>query len=404
MIQKIIHNIFERRHFWRDATFSEIAELYSSRLLRIVAQNIAGAFASVYLYNHGMSVANIALMWVVFYALKAVLAYPVGILVAWIGPKHATLVSTAFAVPSMISISLVPIYGFGAIVLWGIFTAFSSMIYNFSYILDFSKIRNVDHGGKEIGFMNIVEKVAGGISPLVGGFIALVAGPEAAMVVSAGLYFLSAAPLFHTREPVLTRQRLLLRGFPWRLTVRSLRGEFASGFDSFTVVTAWVLFVAINVIGVGTNNTYAVIGILNSVSLVVALATSYIFGKMIDGKHGLTLLKSGVFIQSLVHFLRPFVPSPLGAAFINAGSEVGTTGQNMAFMKGMFDVADRSEHRVAYVMFVEMASNVGACFAALILYFLVTFFGGESAIGWEFIVAGFVVMLIAASRFPLYRK
>ena len=75
-----------RRHFWRHATYSEIAELYMSRMLRMAALYIASAFMSIYLYQNGYSIGHIALFWSAFYLFKSIAALPVAGLVARIGP------------------------------------------------------------------------------------------------------------------------------------------------------------------------------------------------------------------------------------------------------------------------------------------------------------------------------
>lgn len=103
MIQKLIHRILLRRHFWRYATFSEIAELYSSRLLRMMALHIVASFMSIYLYQIGYSVLFIVGFWAVFFVVKAAVSIPAAAIAAWIGPKHAILLSNILYIPSMIA-------------------------------------------------------------------------------------------------------------------------------------------------------------------------------------------------------------------------------------------------------------------------------------------------------------
>ena len=50
---------------------------------------------------------------------------------------------------------------------------------------------SVSSAGKEIGYMNIVEKVAAGLSPLIGGIVASLAGPGSAIILSIFLFLLS---------------------------------------------------------------------------------------------------------------------------------------------------------------------------------------------------------------------
>ena len=116
MVRKFFHTLLSRRHFWRYATFSEVAELYVSRMLRMAALYIAGSFMSIYLYQLGYSVMSIGFLWAAFYFFKSLAALPIARLIAWTGPKHAILISNLLYIPAMIAFALLPTYGPGD---WG---------------------------------------------------------------------------------------------------------------------------------------------------------------------------------------------------------------------------------------------------------------------------------------------
>src|SRR5690606_34831660 len=145
---------------------------------------------------------------------------------------HGILLSNLLYIPSMAIYTLIPEWGVPALVAAGIIQGTSSALYDLCYLIDFSKVKSVEHAGKEIAYMNIVEKTAKGLSPLFGGLLAFAAGPQAAMWAAAVLFALASVPLFKTGEPVKTRQKLAFRGFPWRLTWRSFIAESAVGFDA----------------------------------------------------------------------------------------------------------------------------------------------------------------------------
>ena len=111
MVQKFFHSLMLRRHFWRYATFSEVAELYVSRMLRMAALYLAGSFMSIYLYQLGYSIAVIGLFWAGFYLFKTLVALPVARFVAWVGPKHSIFVSNILYIPSMVAFALLPEWG-----------------------------------------------------------------------------------------------------------------------------------------------------------------------------------------------------------------------------------------------------------------------------------------------------
>jgi MFS family permease len=405
MFHKIIHRIIVRRHFWRRASFSEIAELYASRMLRMLAMNIAASFMSIYLYQQGFNIPFIALFWAAFFLFKSIAAIPCAVLAARFGPKHGILISNLLFIPAMIAFALVPEYGPWLLAIVTLFQGTSSALYSISYGIDFSKVKSIENAGKEIAFMNIVEKVTTGLSPLIGGIIAYLAGPQVVLVIAAFLFTLAAVPLLRTAEQVKPNQKLVFKGFPWHLIRHNIASQVSIGFDVFTSGTVWTLFTAVFIIGVAqSNEVYAANGALLSVVLFAALGASYTYGRLIDGKKGRELMKFASIANSLTHLLRAFTTSPIGVAGLNVANEAATTGYTMAYTRGIFDNADLSGERTTYLGVVEVMSNFGACIGAVVLYFLATHLGDQMALQAFFFIAAAIVLLVMTARFPLYRK
>jgi len=405
MLQKVIHTILIRRHFWRHATFSEIAELYTSRMLRMLALNIASSFMSIFLYQQGYSIPFIALFWAIFFLFKSLVAIPSAAVAAKFGAKHGILISNLLFIPSMIAFALIPEYGPWLLILCIIFQGTSSAMYSISYSTDFSKVKSSVHAGKEIAYMNIIEKVTTGLSPLIGGVLALFFGPQVVLVIAALLFTLAAVPLLRTSEQEKPNQRLDFKGFPWHLVRPTIASQFALGFDVFSSGTVWSLFVAIFILGVGqTNEVYAANGALMSVVVFAAIGASYTYGRLIDRKKGRELLKIAAVANALTHFLRAFTTTPVGVAGLNIANEAATTGYTMAYTRGIFDNADLSGKRVTYLGIQETISNFGAGIGGVILFFLASSIGDREALHTFFYIAGCVVLLVITARFPLYRK
>lgn len=405
MIQKIINRLLSRRHFWRYATFSEVAEIYASRTTRIFALRLVATFTSIYLLQLGYSLIFIALFFACFYLLKVLFAYPSARIIAATGPKHATFISNILIAISMIFLPLVPEYGLVALTIWGVLQGASTCLYDFAYMVDFSKVKSLEHAGKEIAYMNILEKIAASVGPIVGGFLAFLAGPEVVMIVAVVLFLLAALPLFRTAEPVRIHQRLEFRGFPWRSTWRSLVAETAVGFDVFVTGTAWTIFMAVVIFSTNTDRIYAEVGVVTSISIVAALLASYAFGRIIDGQRGRELLRYSTVLNSFTHGLRIFATTPLSVVMINIINEGATTGYAMAFNRGIFDTADTTGRRIVYLFFVEVAVNLGMTGAAL-LFALIVWMIPENLIALQlfFAISAAVTLLIASPRFALYRK
>ena len=405
MMKSILHSIFHRRHFWRHATFSEIAELYASRMLRMAAVHIIGSFMSIYLFQVGYSVTQIALFWAAFYFFKVVTALPSAAFVGWIGPKHAILISNLLYIPAMLCFAVLPEWGAWLLVPTLVLQGLSASIYSIAYSIDFSKVKSAEHAGKEIGYMNIIEKLTGGLSPLIGGFLAFITGPQVVIVISAILFALSAVPLMRTGEQVNTRIRLKFKGFPWHLLLRHSLAQTSLGFDVFASGTVWTLYTAVVIIGISSNNEiYIASGILLSVIFLAALVASYTFGKLIDRRRGKELMQAGAVANALTHLMRPFTGSPIAIAGLNATNEVATTGYTMPYTRAVFDNADLSGARTTYLGLTELIANFGAGLGALLLAFMAPYFGEQPALTGFFFVSAAAALLVLTARFPLYKK
>ena len=406
MIQKFFLTILARRHFWRFATFSDVAEIYVSRMLRMAALYMAASFMSIYLYQIGYSIAVIGLFWAIFYIFKSLVALPVARFIGWVGPKHAIFISNLLYIPAMIAFALLPQYGMWLLLVSLIFQATSATMYSIAYLIDFSKVKSVEHAGKEIAYMNIFEKVTTGLSPLVGGFIAFLFGPEVVLIVAAIIFALAAVPLFRTGERVRVNQKLSFRGFPWQLVRGHFLGQLSYGFDVFTSGTVWTLYIAVVILGVTAtdDSAYAVLGVLVSVVFIVAIIASYTYGRLIDKRRGGDLMKVGAVANALTHLVRPFITSPVTVAGLNATRELAATAYSLPYTRGVFDNADISGGRVVYLGFVEVLSNLGAGIAALLLALVASVSTEDFALKSIFFVAGAVALLVLTVRFPLYKK
>ncbi|MBC7943484.1 MFS transporter [Candidatus Saccharibacteria bacterium] len=404
MIQNFISLLLEKRHFWRYASFSEVAELYTSRTLRVVGTYIASGFASVYLYQEGYSLSFIMAYWSCYFLFKALLSVFAARFAGRFGPKHGILLSNILYIPAMIALGFVPDLGLSAIIVWGLFMSLSSAIYQLCYFVDFSKIKSITHAGKEIGFMNILEKIAIGVSPIIGGLVALLFGAQVIMWTAAAIFALGALPLLNTVEQTRTHQKIDFRGFPWRIAIRSLVAQMGVGFDVVATGTVWGLFITIVIFPHLGNELYVSLGTLSSVTILAAIGISYAYGVLIDKNKGGDLLKISVVVNALVHASRPFATGVAPVVGTNIVNEIATTGISMAYMRGMFDTADLSGHRIVYLLAIEIMSNIGAALACLVLLVCISYLGDPNGLRLFFFIAAGFVLLTGTAHFRLYRK
>lgn len=398
MFKSLISRIFRRRHYWRLASFDEIAELYTSRLLTTFAMNIVNLFAAVYLYKLGYSVLFIVSMYGVLYLAKIPLAYFAARYVAYFGPKHGIFLAGLIRVPSLIAFMFASKYGLPAVLIFAVLQQISSVIYDLSYLVDFSKVKHGLHAGKEIGTMMVVEKFARIISPLVGGVIASLYSPQVTIIVACVVFVISAWPLFRTVEPTMTRNRLHFEGFPWRLARSSLISESVVGFDFVASGMAWTLFLTLFVFeGLG-NDTYAALGGLISLGVFVSVLTAWTFGQIVDRQKGGILLVFGTIANVVIHLFRPFVGATPGVIAVNIANETATSGYSIPFTRVVFDVADTSGFRIPYMMFIEMTLNFGAALGCFVLAICIMMLGENEGIKLMFVVAACYQLIMLISR------
>lgn len=398
MFRQLIHRIFRRRHYWRIVSFDEIAELYTSRLLTTFAINIVNLFAAIYLYRLGYSLMFIAVFYGSIYFIKVPFSYISAKYVAYFGPKHGIFLAGLIRVPSLIAFMFASTYGLPAVIIFGVLQQLSSTLYDLSYLVDFSKVKNSEHVGKEIGTMQVIDKVARIASPLVGGVIASVYKPEVTIAIACGLFIISAWPLLRTVEPTITRRRLRFEGFPWRLARASLISESVVGFDFVASGMTWTLFISIYIFSGLGNDVYAALGGLASLGVLVSVVTAWTFGQIVDKHKGEILLSAGTIVNVILHAFRPFTTSAAGVMGVNIANETATSAYSIPFTRVTFDVADTSGFRITYMMFIEMMLNIGASLGCFVLALCLHIFGSEEGMKAMFIVAAMYEMLLLISR------
>lgn len=404
MIRSFIYRILEKRHFWRYATFGEIADLYAAQTLRMAAISLVSGFSSVFLYKQGYSVAFIMGFWGIYFFSKIFIAPISGMITSWLGTTSSTMISNILYIPALIALSFVPQEKMLALVIYGVCLSISVTLHELCYLIDFSRVKSIEHAGKEIGFMNILEKIVIAISPVIGGVIALQFNVQITMWIAGVLIAFAGIPLYKLKNQSEKHHRFIISGFPWKLAISSLFTECAIGFDIIASSSVWGLFVAIILLPKAGNGIYATLGLLSSVTLLVAIITSALFGKLIDGSKGGLLLKVGVGINVIVHLFRALVSSVAGAVGINVSNEVASTAQGMTFMRGVFDIADTSGYRTTYIVCIEAIKNLGSTIACFTMMLCAMYFSGKASFQVYYVITALVCSTVFFCRFKIYRK
>lgn len=362
------------------------------------ALNIIGLFMSLYLYKLGYSVLFILVLYTIMFVIKALFSFVAAKYVAYFGPKHGVLMANILRVPSLIAMFLVPTYGLAAVITFSLLQNMAACLYNVSYLIDFSKVRHMLHTGKELGTMQLIERFARVMSPLVGGILATIFNPSVVILIASLLFLLSSLPLIKTTEPIPARSKIKMSGFPWRLTARSFISTGAMGFDLVVSGTVWVLFTVIAVFSSLGEGMYAMLGLLFSLGVLASMGIAWLFGKIVDKRQGDLLYTAGVITNSIVHAFRPFTATPMSVIGVNTTNEVATVAYTLPWTRGIFDIADTSGYRIWYFALIEFWTDLGSVIAAVTAATLIWFFGVLPGMQLFFVVAAMLELSMIVGR------
>ena len=404
MFHELIFAVRGSHAHWRSVPFSDIAELYASRFLRIVAQNLVDAFVTVYLYQQGYSLFMICLLLGFYFLHRVLWSYLSAHIIAWLGPKASLLLSNVIAIPALVSLALIGNYTIAATICYFMFEGISLTILGIATDVQFSSIKHDKKTGSELGLLYIAEKIGAAVAPTVGGLLAFRFGPQAIMWLASGVMLIAALPLLISPESTRRRQRVTFHGFDWGSLGPQLLSPTVRGADFVVSGGLWAIFIAIVVFGTSSNAIYAQLGIFFSISFVASIAASWIYGRLIDRDKSEQLLRFGASLNVLVHATRPFVTTPVSVGMINVGNEAATSAYTMPTVRGQYDVVDQLPgYRGVYFSI----SMIFFCFGASIITFaaagLTWWLGDVNGLRAVFIIMACLVPLIMIHGFRTLR-
>lgn len=402
MIQKIIERLLKKRHFWRNVGFNELSELYASEFLRSLAMSVVGIFVPIYLYSLGYSLASIFLMQIIFTVFRPLFSFFAAKSIAYIGPKHTMAIGTFAQIAYLLILVSIEQTNL-SILLLGVVSSFAYAMYGLALEVDFSKVKHTEHGGKELSFITICERIGSSLGPLVGGLVASFISPRATIIIALLIMAGSLIPIFMSAEPIKSRQSITLKGFPWRRHKRDFLSGLFFGVENVVSVMVWPLFVALAVF---STNTYASVGLLVSLSTASALIAFYLIGKLIDDKKGGLLLKVGAISNAVVHLIRPFVTVPMQALTIGVINEPMTASYRMPYIKGYYDASDSVPgYRIVYIVVFDIVRMIGLFVFWTIAYILAKIISDDILVLQVLFIFGAIASLgVLFQRFPALKQ
>lgn len=396
MIKSLITKLLEPRHFWRTAGFDELSELYTAQLLRSLGISLVGVFTPIYLYKIGYSLASIALFHVFWFLLRPIIDVLGAYVIARIGPKHTMLLSSLLHILYLGLILTIKDLHWPLMLVATVGSAAYSLHLLAVYV-DFSKIKHTKHGGKELGYLESVQKVGGVLGPLIGGLIANFYDPRYTVSLAMLVLLLSTIPLFLSSEAVKVHQKITFKGLPIKRRVWDYVSAVPATIENTVAIIIWPLFAAIYILG---DNTFAKLGLVAAISTAVSLLFIQAIGRIIDRSKGRGLMRLSLSLNSLLHLSRLFISTPLGFLGVNLANEPLMAGSRMPYMKGLYDAADSLPgYRIAYLTSISIVDSIARLLLWVGVWIGLAFFGGQVVLQATFILAAICSFGVMAERF-----
>lgn len=399
MLKKTVHKLLKHRHFWREIGFDELSEIYITMMFRSLAISLTNIFVPLYMLKLGYSVFDVFILMAWYFAGRGfIFDLLAGFSVVRFGPKHTIFYGYILLIFSTVLFLTLPgthwpFWLIGPI--WG----GSTSLFCIPLDVDFSKIKHKRHGGKELGYMTIMEKLGGVLGPVVSGVVATLFGGQYIFLVAAAMLVVGGMPLFRTREPVKTRRPLNLMSLDIRRMKWDLLSFIPFGLELNIYGTLWPLYLALFVLASGA--AYAKLGVLASVSVVASMFAAYFIGKLTDRHRGRQLLRFGAITNAVLYFFRPFITTYPGALLINVVRESSNVSYDMPYTKGMYDAVDSMPgHRAAYFTVMEMVDSLTKALMWLVFAILTGIFSNYGLLAGGFAFGALTSLLIMIERFP----
>lgn len=375
----------------------DLKELYTSVVIRSLANSMSGIFIPIFLYGIGYQVWQIMMYYAVAFFTQYVCGLPVAKIVAKIGPKHTILISYIIQVVSMITLVYLK-FEPSVFILSAIILGMGNISFFLPYHVDFSKIKHKKTGARELGFAYLSERLGAVLGPIAGGLIAFAFGAEYIFVAALIILIIAVIPLLMSAEPTRLNQELHYKDFD----LKRIKSDIIS-YGSFTIeaavsVTIWPLFVGVFIF---TSNTYLRLGLVMSLSIVISLIAVRIYARLIDHNNGRTALRASSILNGLLHLIRVLANNFSSVLMINIANEAVTPGYRVAYFKGMYVEADSFKgHRIVYISLMEVLSSliraVFFSFSALVAY---NYSAGKPYFAFLFIIGALASFLIMTEKY-----
>lgn len=350
-----------------------------------------GIFIPVYLFNLGYSVQDILLYYIYFWGSSMLfIGYSAGWFTAKFGPKHSMALGNLMLIVSLILLITLESVGWPLYIIAMATVAYADLSWIGSQT-EISKLSNTGNSGKVFAKNWVSGKLAGAVSPLVGGLIATFIDVRYSFVVA--LFFVTAAlvVIIGGEEPVVKSQKLRLKRIKPKTLFPTMYGIFSLTIDYMAGAILWPLFIAAFIIT--GNSAYASLGAIVTAGNFISIAVLMITARYADKHGGSKILKFGSISMSMIHFARIFANSVLSVFLINT-SAINVSGANrIPIYKGMYALVDKLEgFRISFFTYIVIVMDITRVVSLIILYAALVWFSDKTVLQFAFALGSINVL------------
>jgi len=350
-----------RSHHFHFLKNREMNELYLSVAIRSFALSMIGIFIPIYLVEIGYSSYEVLAFFAVFSIVHALFVLPAAKISSRFGFKHGILGSIPLLI--IFILGMYNLEQMGWLFYWlAVILGASGALYWVGYHIDFSMFSDKENRGKEVGLARVLFLVFHVAGPIAGGFILAVTNFSTLFLIVVGLLFLSAMPLFLSKDvhtPILISIREIFRGQSLRNVITFLGHGIESGIN----LVIWPIFIFYAIA-----NDFTALGFISSLSLLFSLLFVFIVGRFSETYRRL-IMHVGAFINALVWGLRFLARTMMQVVVIDSIYGISQTMIRVPFDAISYEKANQ-DSIVRFIVFREMTIHTGRTIMFIAAMFL----------------------------------
>ena len=365
---------------------TKLNHLYTLMSIRSFIISLVNIFIPIYLYELTYSLKQILIFELIMFAVIALLEYPALRLIAHFGSKH----SISFSLPFLVFF------------FWGLFTinqyhwplwliavvgAVATAFFWQAYHYDFSRSKETKADTETANVLFVVIAVSGALAPLIGGLIATLYGANLLFGVVTGLVLVTIFPLFVKKEPH-NKHEIHLRETMNKGILKEQLAYGGNAIEMGSSLIIWPLFIFFFL------GSYALVGLVTSSALVVALLVTFLFGRIAEQRSKNYFISTGSFLTAAISFLRVLAYSLSTALLINVIRAIAHAIYESPFVAKYYLFADEV-NKPEYIFWMEFGADIFRVVYFGLLVILSFYVSGSSLLAWALIIGAAATFLMA---------